>query len=191
MKRLTSMQTVENQQVERVSNNEQQQHSVSSSSTVEHSTNDNISVSHQRVEGEQTQVSASEEVVITTTREYDTQKPIDAQTGRPPLLRETVQARHKQNGSMATAQQTRQSDVQNNSTTDKSRRDSLNITSESSSKGSEQITDKAVRETTSECTERRGLTGAQNALCWLGGTVLLLLVLYLIYSIIKRKIKIL
>jgi PBP1b-binding outer membrane lipoprotein LpoB len=39
--------------------------------------------------------SASDEEVVTTTREYDTDKPVDPSTGVPPLKRETTEIRRK------------------------------------------------------------------------------------------------
>jgi hypothetical protein len=52
-------------------------------------------VQHDRIDTSTTTEAASDEEIVTTRREYDTDKPIDPATGTPPLKRETTQTRRK------------------------------------------------------------------------------------------------
>ncbi len=106
---------------------------------------------------------ASDEEVITTEREYDTEKPIDAATGTPPLKRESTQIRRKVDAGRQeqTVQQVadRQRDV------------------------TEQTVTQKQEDVTVETTEKRGLNPVQKTLCAIGALAIVAGLAWLIWKL--------
>lgn len=130
----------------------------------------------EQLEIEQTRDRATSEAVETVTREYDTSRPVDTLTGKPPLLRETTQRRHRTD-SVRDASRLRQTQT----------RDRHEV-SQGASHEDEQMqlrgehAGQSTVDTTAATESRRGLTGWQKALCFVG----LLTLLYLIYKVFNN-----
>lgn len=122
---------------------------------------------HDKLNTETTTEQASDEEIVTTVREYDTDKPTDANTGTPPLKREVTQTRRKADAGRQT-QTTGQ-------TTDQRREEAGQVNKQQTDKtvlqeNSQQQEDTATR---ADTTEKRGLNTWQRVLCTLGGLVIL------------------
>lgn len=184
------MQAVENRQVERVSSIEAQQCDQISSASVGNYAADSLGASSTTLESSDTTVSATDEVVITTTKEYDTSKPLDERTGLPPIKRETTELRHKQNGKVSASKISQTAEATSRTSQEYEQRDTLSLISTTARNQEEQVAETVESKQNTESAERRGLNGWQNALCWFGGIVLLAIICYLVFMIIKRKLKI-
>lgn len=118
----------------------------------------------------QVTVLESDEESVTTIREYDTGKPIDEVTGKPPLLRETTQARTKKDtGSQQLDVQ--QADSRQRNTASASER---NKETQEHLRGNTRQTDDSV----SESTTVHGMTRLQTFFCISGAIALLALCLW-------------
>lgn len=126
---------------------------------------------------EQTRNRTTAEDVETVTREYDTSRPADTLTGKPPLLRETTQRRHRSDS------------VQDSSRLRQTATRDTHATAEGSAHGQEQLrirsdaSRQATTETATQTEERRGLLWWQKALCFVG----LLTLIYIFYRFFKNK----
>lgn len=124
-------------------------------------------VRHDALDTSTTTEQVSDEEVVTTVREYDTDKPTDAATGTPPLKREITQSRRKADAGRQT-QTTGQ-------TTDQQRETAGQVNKQQTDKTAlqenSQQQDNAAAQV--ETTEKRGLNTWQRVLCTLGGLVIL------------------
>lgn len=106
---------------------------------------------------------ASDEEIVTTMREFDTSKPIDAITGTPPIKREFTRAKRK----VDTGRQVETSGLvtndkrQANGQTNKQQTNKTNLQQQN-----QQQDDTSARVNTGE---KRGLNTMQQLLCTLGG----------------------
>lgn len=129
--------------------------------------NSSRDVRHDALNTSTTTEQVSDEEVVTTVREYDTDKPTDAATGTPPLKREITQSRRKADAGRQT-QTTGQ-------TTDQQRETAGQVNKQQTDKTAlqenSQQQDNAAAQV--ETTEKRGLNTWQRVLCTLGGLVIL------------------
>lgn len=125
---------------------------------------------------EHTRHRATAEDVETVTRVYDTSRPVDTLTGKPPLLRETTQRRHRTD-SVRDASRLQQTQT----------RDS-HMTAEGMAQEQQQLqfrgeyNRQTAVDTATETESRRGLLWWQKALCCMG----LLTLLYIFYRIFNH-----
>ncbi len=135
---------------------------------------------HIRLESSTKTELRSDEEVTTTTREYDTDKPVDPVTGTPPLKRETTETRRKTDLGQQeqTALQTadRQSEYAGRISGQQS--DSMAI--RGNSRG--QVNTAAKIETA----EKRGLNTTQRVLCSIGALAVLAGLVWLGRKLLKR-----
>lgn len=132
---------------------------------------------HRQLAIEQTRNRTTAEDVETVTREYDTSRPADTLTGKPPLLRETTQRRHRTD-SLRDASRLQQTDIRDTHTTAEGsahEQDQLRVRSDASRE--------ATTKTETQTETRRGLSWWQKALCYVG----LLTLTYLFYRFFKNK----
>ena len=126
---------------------------------------------------ERTRNRATAEDVETVTREYDTSRPADTLTGKPPLLRETTQRRHRSD-SVQDSSRLRQTQTRDTHTT------AGGITQERNQlQLSEESDQQTATDTATTTKSRRGLTWWQKALCFIG----LLTLIYIFYRFFKNK----
>lgn len=126
---------------------------------------------------ERTRNRATAEDVETVTREYDTSRPTDTLTGKPPLLRETTQRRHRSD-SMRDSSRLQQTKTRDSHIADKGMTQELQQVQLRGESDRQTTTDTAI---TTE--SRRGLTWWQKALCFVG----LLTLIYIFYRLLKNK----
>lgn len=126
---------------------------------------------------ERTRNRATAEDVETVTREYDTSRPADTLTGKPPLLRETIRRRHRSD-SVQDSSRLRQTQTRDTHTT------AGGITQERNQlQLSEESDQQTATDTATTIKSRRGLTWWQKALCFIG----LLTLIYIFYRFFKNK----
>lgn len=126
---------------------------------------------------ERTRNRATAEDVETVTREYDTSRPADTLTGKPPLLRETIRRRHRSD-SVQDSSRLRQTQTRDTHTT------AGGITQERNQlQLSEESDQQTATDTATTTKSRRGLTWWQKALCFIG----LLTLIYIFYRFFKNK----
>ncbi|MDY3979028.1 MAG: hypothetical protein SOZ00_03310 [Tidjanibacter sp.] len=190
MRRLTTIRTVKSEQVERASITDSAQHEQTQAGTTARNESDSLGAESRNLESMGSTLLATNEVIVITTKEYDTEKPIDQQTGRPPLSCETVIEHRKEDGRIEVARKSESSATMSRKTQDTALRDTTSHSSDTRAVQVEQVAQDVQTDESIDHTERRGLNGAQNALCWLGGAVLVALICYLAFMIIKRKLKI-
>lgn len=126
---------------------------------------------------ERTRNRTTAEDVETVTREYDTSRPADTLTGKPPLLRETTQRRHRSD-SVRDSNRLRQTQARNIHTA------VVGITQEQDQLQLRGDSDQQTATATATTTKsRRGLTWWQKALCFVG----CLSLIYIFYRFFKNK----
>lgn len=116
------------------------------------------------------------EDVETLTREYDTSRPVDSLTGKPPLLRETTRRRHRTDSlrDSARARQTETREAQVQTAGELQQREQSHLQGEA---------DRTTQaEAATETESRRGLAWWQKALCLVG----VLTLIYILYRIFKN-----
>ena len=126
---------------------------------------------------ERTRNRTTVEDVETVTREYDTSRPADTLTGKPPLLRETTQRRLRSD-SVQDSSRLRQTQARDTRTATGSmtqEQDQLQLRRESDQQ--------TATDTATTTKSRRGLTWWQKALCFVG----LLSLIYIFYRFFKNK----
>lgn len=126
---------------------------------------------------ERTRDRATAEDVETITREYDTSRPADTLTGRPPLLRETTQRRHRSD-SVRDSSRLRQTQTRDTHATAggmAQEQQQLQLRGESDQQ--------TATDTATETENSRGLAWWQKALCFVG----LLSLIYIFYRFFKNK----
>ncbi len=116
---------------------------------------------HEQVDVSIVTETTGDEEVVTISREFDTDKPVDPATGTPPLKRETTQTRRKVETEHQTQTAGQIVDLQ---------RDVV-----------EQHRDNATVQI--EATEKRGLNDAQRTLCIIGSLALLVGIAWLVWKL--------
>lgn len=126
---------------------------------------------------ERTRNRTTAEDVETVTREYDTSRPADTLTGKPPLLRETTQRRHRSDSVQDSSRlrQTQARDTRTAAGSMTQEQDQLHLRGESDQQ--------TATDTATTTKSRRGLTWWQKALCFVG----LLSLIYIFYRFFKNK----
>lgn len=126
---------------------------------------------------ERTRNRTTAEDIETVTREYDTSRPADTLTGKPPLLRETTQRRHRSDSVQDSSRlrQTQARDTRTAAGSMTQEQDQLHLRGESDQQ--------TATDTATTTKSRRGLTWWQKALCFVG----LLSLTYIFYRFFKNK----
>lgn len=126
---------------------------------------------------ERTRNRTTAEDIETVTREYDTSRPADTLTGKPPLLRETTQRRHRSDlvRDSSRLRQTQTHDTYATAGGMTQEQEQLRLRGESNQQ--------TTANTAITAKSRRGLTWWQKALCFVG----LLSLTYIFYRFFKNK----
>lgn len=140
-------------------------------------------VRRDRIDTSTTTEQASDEEVVTTTREYDTDKPVDPATGTPPLKRETTQTRRKVDAGRQEQTTSRTTDQQHDVTADVTKEQTVGTTVQ----GNSQHRGDTVTEV--KTTEKRGLNTIQKVLCAIGGLTILVGLAWVAIKLKKRFYK--
>ena len=126
--------------------------------------------------------SDNDDKVVIITREYDTSKPIMA-TGVYPLKKETTETRRKTDKTKTTKQTDISSIKEVGSTTGIAVK-TTTLTAKTEDTATQRDTDIVV-----EDEKKRGLNVWQNFLCWLGGSVILIGLVWVAWKLLKKHLK--
>lgn len=137
--------------------------------------------SEQRRRMIETTTSRSDETIVTTVREYDTDKPVDTTTGRPPIKREITRSSIRTDSGL---QQQRSEAVK------KDQRDNdVRLMRREDEVAARQEDTKEHIDVQGESREKRGMNAMQRGLCFAGLLAIAIGICYLAVRILKKRLK--
>lgn len=135
----------------------------------------------QQTESNQRTQTRADDLSEVITEEYDTTQPVDSATGTPPLKSRIIEKRNQRTQTQtAAAQETRTEQTDH-------RQSTLHHTEQDTATATE--TAQCHTDTQTDTQQHTGLNWWQTTLCTIGAVVIVALLLYLAFQVLKRYIK--